>query len=337
MKKKKIEEICKKGIDFLKKVKGNCLIVHDSDCDGICSASIFLKIFKKMKIKAKVLNKERINEKIIEKFDCLIFLDIPRIEESVIEKIKKKKVLIVDHHFPVRYPKKFVYINPRIYEKNAYIPTSCLSYVIGKEFLEKNEICWLGLVGTICDKGEKNCKWIRKDCKKIDEYIYVFANVVNSCRIFNENNSSFVAKVLAKSQNYIEILKGNKKEHLKILKWYFESQREIEKILKNFEKEKIEKNGYVFFEVKSKLFFKSTIASILAEKIKKKVLVVFQERNGKIEISLRRGKGCRKNLLKIVEKVLKKVKGSGGGHPQAAGLKIEKINRKKLIEIFMNI
>ena len=324
-------------LNKIKKIKKNSevLILFDSDCDGVTSAVIMHKLMESLginHISLKVFDHEVHTLRVKKNFDIVMFLDLPQISKNVIEKIKGKAV-IIDHHPPKNYPKYVTYCNPRKIKRSVYIPTSCLCYFLYKKIVKKNDVCWISGIGIIGDKGVKECSWVFKDIKKIfpelldeisEKNIYnsllsTLAKIINSVRLVNYLEYVKVAKYLAKIKSYNSIVSGKDKISKFLLKTYFETEEEIEKLMKKFEKEKMEFKKVIYFEVKSKYKIRSTLASIISSKLKtKKVVAIGQEDGRYFKVSLRG-----KNAFMILEKVKNKIPGAiGGGHPQACSLKL---------------
>ena len=306
-------------------------IGFDGDSDGFSSFVIIYRLLKKLgykKIRFKTFDHEV--KSIRKSFDVYIFLDIPKISSKALRNCRE--VIVVDHHPPKENFKEFIYCNPRIFKKDAYIPTSCISYYIYKEVVRSSDPVWVAGIGIIGDKGFKNCKWVFREIRKIypellencydencifDTGLGKLAKIVNSIRVIDPKLYEKFGKYFAELDTYKRLLKGKDRESKFLLRIQRKTEREIEKWLRIFEKKKIETKNLVYLEVKSKLNLRSTLATILSERIKNKVVAVGQ-RDGKwFRVSFRN-----KNALKTLNYFLKNIpESSGGGHPVACSMK----------------
>jgi len=306
-------------------------IGFDGDSDGFSSFVITYRLLKELgykKIRFKVFNHEV--KSIRKNFDVYVFLDIPTIPSELLTDFKE--VIIIDHHPPNHKFKKFNYCNPRLVEENAYIPTSCIAYYIYKKLLESSDIVWVAGIGIIGDKGFKNCKWVFREIRKMypellgncfeescifDTELGKLAKIVNSLRLVNSKLYEKFGKYFARLDTYKRLLEGKDKESKFLLQIYRKTEREIEKWLKIFETRKIETRNLVYLEVNSKFNIRSTLATILSEKIKTKVVAVGQREGKWFKVSFRN-----KNALKVLHYFLRNIPdSSGGGHPVACSMK----------------
>lgn len=293
------------------------LIAHDYDVDGICSAAI---IMYDLKIKNKNFENladrfQEKNEKLIEfskEFKSVIFLDVSKI--SFENLLNFKNVLILDHHEVENYGNNIFYINPRIDNKDIYIPTS----YIAQKILNFKETLWVSACGIVGDQGFKYCKDILKNFKINEKNwkrtrIGKIVRIIDAVRVIKGKEGS---KKLAK---YIFENIDDMNKIFRFEKYYKIYNKEIERILTDFNKNKIENKHVVFYEVKSKYPFASTIATILSNKIKGKIIAIAQKYED-YKVSLRSNIIDLNNLCK---EILKDLNGFGGGHRQAAAATIK--------------
>ena len=109
-------------------------------------------------------------------------------------------------------------------------------------------------------------------------------------------------------------------ENMKDLKKYAdEVQDEIDMVVNNFEKNKVEVNGRYFFEFNPKFRISSIVASILSSDYINKTIILARDNGIYYTFSARRQDGKEdvnillQNLIKGLEKA------DGGGHIKAAG------------------
>lgn len=311
-------------IENLGKDESIVLIYHD-DCDGVCSAALMistLKAFGKKLERAIPLGIEKIGKlnEIIKDFDKVILLDLPI--ASLEKKLHdvKKPILIIDHHpyKNMKYNNVF-FINPLIEDPNVYKPTSYLIYKIFSKKLKKRK--WIACVGTVGDFGIKDCGDLVKikDGEKIWESKFgKAANVVNSClSLFGPEKT--LERILA-SNNLNDFLR----------------KRDVILAFENFEKEmkrcedefktKLESYGKVIIsEIKPK--YKrvgSALTTKIATNYPDKIIIVFEDAGKFFKVHGR----CRNDKIHI-GRIFEKI-GIGGGHKNAGGGIIKKIDKNKV-------
>jgi len=343
----------KSAIDFFKKVNGEIAIVFGHDCDSIASASIIYKLSKKLGLKPKLIVSLRNfeidekTEKKLQKFKNIVVVDIGDTPEERINRLSESRnFLIIDHHLPKNY--KCAYVNPRIYNKNIYMPVSYISWLIYREFFKDDDILWIAAFGTLGDFGAKSNKdlfiILRKKYpqlignSKIEDrelfdksLIGKIAKMIDSCRIFEgKKGVEYVTKLAANSKSYEDLLKDKRVRNIdKNLGKAFRNE------LKKVKKKKIEIGEYLVYEIKGRLNLKSSLASYLPKVYPNKIIFVAQKsKEGYYEVSVRRGINRRVNLAKLVEKISKNIKAKGGGHPTAAGMRVDDL--KELTEFLKN-
>jgi len=343
----------KPAIDFFKNLKGKVAIVFGHDCDSIASASIIYKLSKKLGLRPKLivsLHNFEIDEKTekkLRKFKSIVVVDIGDTPEERVNRLSESRsFLLIDHHLPKNY--KCIYVNPRIYNKNIYVPASYIAWLIYKEFFEDDNILWIAAFGTLGDFGAKSNKDLFITLKKkypqligeskIEDrelfdksLIGKIAKMVDSCRIFEGiKGVEYVTKVIANSKSYEDLL-----EDKRINRVYKNLEKAFKNELKKVEKKKIEMGEYLVYEIKGKLNLKSSLASYLPKVYPNKIIFVAQKsKEGYYEVSVRRGINRKVNLAKLVEGISKNIRAKGGGHPTAAGMRVDDL--KELIEFLKN-
>jgi single-stranded DNA-specific DHH superfamily exonuclease len=348
-----MKEFIKPAIDFFKKVNGETAIVFGHDCDSIASASIIYKLSENLGLKPKLvvsLHNFEIDEKTekkLQKFKNIVIVDIGDTPEETINKLSESRnILLIDHHLPKNY--RCTYVNPRIYNRNVYMPASYITWLIYREFLKDDDILWIAAFGTLGDFGAKNNKDLFKllkkkhpeligDCKIEDRELFEksligkIAKMVDSCRIFEGiEGVKYVTNLISKSRSYEELLKDKKIKQI-----YQKLERAFKNELKKLEKRKIEIGEYLVYEIKSKLNLKSSLASYLPKIFPNKIIFVAQKsEEGYYEVSVRRGINRKVNLAKLVKEISMNIKAKGGGHPTAAGMRVDDL--KELIEFLKN-
>jgi single-stranded DNA-specific DHH superfamily exonuclease len=363
-----VEKTIKPAIKFFEEMKneggGKVIVAHGHDLDTTCSSAIFWKLSKGMGSEVKNFpskNNFSLSEDFLDLLEkenpkYIIIPDVPEIKRSLFEKMRKYKVLIVDHHIPVDYYNEVFYSNPKIFDPEIYIPASYLAYKISKKFLDDvsiDPIIWIASIGVLSDKGVKNCVDLFDDLKvrhpellndRLDER-YLFEKTLlgkltklvgSSEIILSRRGADYSVKLLSKASSYKEVMKNEKLIQLDNI-----VREEFERLERDFEKNKRIQNDFIFFEVRSKYNIRSNFATYMSSLIKDKVLVVYQKINGYYDISFRGSKeGV--HLGYLARKLAKYFEdASGGGHRQAAGARVkgEYLDDylKKLIEIVYSV
>lgn len=342
-----IEETIYPAVEFIRKMKSKdkVAIIHGHDNDSICSAAILYKLLKNVKVEIKFvvsgLNSS-VTEDALEKIkkikpDYVIIVDISEVNVDIMTELRNiSQVMIVDHHVPKGYV-KITYVNPRVFDKEIYIPATYLCYKIFEQFYDTKEILWIAGVGTLSDMGLKNCndlfesiklenKELVENNENIDEVLFdnsllgKLAKIFDSARVVNSVEGSVAAlNVLIKAENHQDVLKG-KYGAKDLLKWYDISEKEFNRLVKDFEKKKKRIKKIIMYEIKLKYNMKSSLATYLARKMINEVLVIYQKSGKYVDVSFRRGKVCIVDLNQLASNSVKNIPDSnGGGHIQAAG------------------
>lgn len=333
--KQKSREVLK----LLEKVN-SVYLASDTDVDGICACWLFYRILKKIGKSDIYLNfpygkgsyQEKI-QKIVKNFEkskreLLVLLDLN------LENVKtKKKILIIDHHAFIPKAKNVLIVNPREIDQKIYLPTSSIIFYLFENFFERK---WFlaSVIGTLGDYG-----FSKKLFKEFEKHYPKFLNMKNFKKskvfLFVKNLNAF--RIVKRKNDLKKFVKNFDFEKIDKLKKYRKIvEKEIKKELRNFTKNKIkfEKDCYLYFK-KSKLPIRSTIATIIGDRLKKKIVIVLEKVSEKEAFfSIRRGKKSRKNLLKFLEKIEKLgIVKKYGGHPEAAAGIIDLKALKSLIKI----
>ena len=358
-----VERTIGPAVEFMKKIKSKdkVVIVHDDDCDGICSGAITALLVKKLfNGISKLLSTEwnvSLTEKVVgqilkEKATHLIFVDTPELPKVFINRLKKHmKILIIDHHIPERQD-GVVYCNPRIYEPKIYLPVSYITYKIFEKMIESKDTMWISAVGVLGDHGAESCDDLFKELKVLnpeiigevelkDDTLYdnstvgLLTKIIDSGRVVaGKKGSEFVCNTLVKVKDYSEILDSRTKEARILLKWYDVSRKEFEKLKVDFKKNnRLLGRNVLFYDFDSKLRLKSTLATAVGNSYHNKIIVIGQEVGKYFDISLRKGKNVKVDLAKLVKEARKNIPDSvGGGHPEASGARVLVKYKEKFLE-----
>ncbi|ADP78082.1 phosphoesterase RecJ domain protein [Methanothermus fervidus DSM 2088] len=130
----------------------NVNIYTHIDCDGICAGAILSYLMEELgkDYKIEFINIDEIDGVDMDS-DLTIFSDLGSGQELE----EKGKILILDHHPPIRKPKddkNFIEINPMFYgiDGSTEISGGGLAYLLSKTFNLK-ELSWIGVLSAIGD------------------------------------------------------------------------------------------------------------------------------------------------------------------------------------------
>jgi single-stranded DNA-specific DHH superfamily exonuclease len=346
-----IERTTKPIIDFIRKIKFDkkVIILHDDDCDGICSGAIAALIIKRfvgytpklISTEVGVSLTEKVVEKILkEKAEHVIITDVPGIAQNLLDMLRKStEILIVDHHIPDKYS-RVIYCNPRLYDKKA-LPATYIFYKVYEKLTKKKDVCWIASIGILGDRAIIECSDVIDDIKTFypkligkvglnyedlfeKTLLGFLTRIVDSGRVIKANHGAeFVSKTLTRV-GYEEMVNGSTKETRTLLKWYKTVRKEFQKLKKDFEKrKKLIGKKILFYEFKSKLRLKSSLASYEGSYHKSHIVLIGQDTGKYFDVSMRRGDKIKDDLYKLIKKAMKNIpNSSGGGHPEAVGGRI---------------
>jgi len=342
-----VEKCIEPAVEFFKKMnkEDRVVVIHDDDCDGICSGSILALMVRKLGKLNGIISTEYnlpLTENVVKEAlslqpNKIIISDVPEVDLGLLNKLRKFeiKTLIVDHHKPISYPVS--YCNPRVFDKDIYIPASYLAYRIHKHFFEDNKVLWIACVGVLADRGVENCKDVFLKLKEVypelvgktklsESSLFRYSllgklvKVIDAAQVVKGKvGAEFVSRILIDIESYTELLNGGGKCK-RILCWYKTVEKEFNRILEDFQNNRVLiGNGFVFYEIDTKLRMKSRIAGYLSNLYRKRILIVGQKIGDYFEFSVRRGREVKIDLGKFVKKLINGIDGaSGGGHPEAA-------------------
>lgn len=327
------------ALKFLEEIKPEdkiALIFHD-DLDGFASGILLYDYL--IKKGCKDVEKKAIGltlpewEEIIPKLktkEVVIFADLaPNIILTALNELRDKRLLSIDHHKrEVELPKEVV--DYRVIEK--YFPASRIVYSLvgGKE--------WLAVAGTLADEGDKypeNVDFINNFLKKEklnkDEYkqniAYKSGNFIIYFREHKKEKEAF--EILERMNSYSDI---------KTISKYAEPiEREIEKYVKNFGKNKEILGKIIYYQIEPKYPVKAVIINILSNKNPGEPFIFVSTRDEKISISSRCQNGSI-DMIKLLEEAVKNLQGAScGGHPKAAGCSIQTKDLEKFKNNLRNL
>ncbi len=308
-----------KGIVFLENIKGSVGILHDSDCDGTCSAAIILAYLNSKKIKAE-LHQGDYSEEVFEefskiKFDNYIFLDLGLSQNfELLKFFKEKKVLIIDHHIIEKDLNKmgFVFVNPRLENPDFYTSTTHLAYDICKSLGLKN-FEWLMRIGDVGDSVIKG-----------NEEEKQAAEIIEAVKIIKGQDLSKISRFLSTCKRIEDfVYRGDYRSVLDTLR------KELNRTIDKIEAEGLEEINFI--EVKAGYKIIRIVSNELFDKHPDKTIILYQKTGNGWSVS---GRSHKYNLGELFKKAAEGI-GRGGGHTVAAGAKINDIKKfkKRFLEL----
>ena len=310
--------------------KAKKVLVYHRDADGVCSAAIFLRFFPDFATiprEGPILDSGFFKAIIEKKPKVLVFLDMPIDQEwqkivKLMDELQGLRIVIIDHHLPEKdmNSERIIHINPMLGGNNVYIPASCVVYELFREMgYDVKRMMWISIIGIIGDYGMKDCAWMLKEYKRYGGVPHCelgkASDIISSAiTLKGVNGAEKSLGLLMRSMDYDEF-KGSKE----LARWNVVVQREVRKIVNDFEKRKelVPGKKLIFYEIKSRMNITSIIATITAEKHPDAIIVIRKKAGDQWKISLRyqAGKISVGDLAKYASKGI----GSGGGHVKSSG------------------
>ncbi len=278
-------------------------VVFHCDADGVCSAAQILKFLKRKGIEVFLASgelEEKTFQKVPGRYKFVIILDLP-VDYHVSWLRRFSSGIVIDHHIPKKDLNSygFFHYNPRFEEPEKYISTSEICYEICKKLGVRN-IKWISRIGAV---GDRSLRGGDKEEKAV-EYI-------NAAKIIKgEDFLPKIVEILASCKNIDDFL--SKKEFETMSR---KVRKEIEKWIRNFVPDK----EICFYEIDTPYSIISIVANELFDRYTDKTIIVYGFKDGVFKIS---GRSKKYNLGEAFHKAAKGL-GKGGGHPVAAGARIE--------------
>ena len=315
---KQLEEIRQKLLESKKP-----LFFFDDDCDGLTS---FIQLYrlvgdgKGICVKGKPELEEKYADKVKDYGpDLVVILDKPMVSPEFFQKVKTP-IIWIDHH-EVQQTHGITYFNSREFGKEY--PTSYICYLLSKQSI------WLALVGIVGDwqlflKNEFNKKYpdlLGKNINTPGEALFQ-TKLGKLVKIINFNlkgSSKDVSKSIATLVGIKEphdILEKKTDDGKFIYSRYEKINREYEELLSQAQ---VEENFVLLKYFGNKMALSSDLSNELLYKHMDKLILIARERNDKVIMSLRSKKH---NLPKILDEILPRHGGLGGGHKNACGASI---------------
>jgi uncharacterized protein (UPF0218 family)/oligoribonuclease NrnB/cAMP/cGMP phosphodiesterase (DHH superfamily) len=325
------------GSVFVENLKGNTVIVHDSDTDGCTSAAIFTKKIRDCGLKAvpMVTHDAVIHENVQRQIgklkpDNLIILDLGGEASKYIKtKSRHMKIMVVDHHH-LRAGSDFgraLMLNPHVFNipENLNPPTAYLSYIMC------GVLDWASALGVVADKGYASCpEFLEKTARQYKVDFEVIQDYTNATDVMRDSAYIVTAVLNAKTPNDL-------KKDKKLVAYRDEFLGELNRVVKLHKtKAKFYDDAkLIVYDVETEYPLRGGIANQLQQLYKGWVIIVGQGQNDDYSMSMRTTSDSI-DLVKALDMVLPKFKESaGGGHAHASGCKVLFKDRDRFIETFI--
>ena len=148
----------KSAAKVLKSYSDTIRIFGQYDADGITATSIFLNALLRQNKQVHVTILKQLNEgtfkRILDtKEDLLVFLDFGSGQLGFLNKLKEKKIIIIDHHQPQGKPDEhIIQINPLDFGITENLSSSGASYLVSRSLDPTNkDLAELAIIGAIGD------------------------------------------------------------------------------------------------------------------------------------------------------------------------------------------
>ena len=305
----------------------NCepLIIHDNDPDGLCSSIIFKRYTggKTRRLIGRAnLSMEWYKRLNIEPASKTVILDIPEVEQEFLD--TQNVPVWIDHHMPQKRH-NVLYVNPRNYDPNIYVPTTTMA----QDFVGTKETLWIAMVGSIADYHwphfAEEFKSLYPDlCKRdtvqeallhdpISELVKLFFFLLKGERQEVEQH----IRDLHKIKSPYELLTQSSKEGERLWKRFKKRDEMFTQVYKDARSKNTRSKLLVYEYQPGKWSFTSYLSNMLSTTLKGKTIIIARRDNGVMKCS------CRgPNVLEVLKEVLPKVGGKGGGHPTACGASV---------------
>ena len=334
--------LTKKEISFIRKelaAAKNPLFIYDDDPDGLSSFLIMYKLHReghgmvnKMSPKIDIRFMRKVDEL---NPDKIFVLDVPMIDQEFVDKAKRP-IFHIDHHNPHNL-KKVHYYNPRIKDKDAYIPTSRMAYQVNPKEL------WIATVGCLADYHMPD--FIEKFIEKyphllpkkttISDAVYNYP-VGKLVRIFSfllkgpfsEVKKSI--KILTRIKTPDEILDCKTSQGKYVYKRFERINKRYESLLKQTKKHVTRSKILLFPYSENQWSFTADLSNELSAKYPKKVVIIARKKGNEMKCSLR----AKSRIDLALKQALVGINGYGGGHPNACGAVINEEDWDRFLKNF---
>ncbi len=350
------------AIMFLKGIKGKKVIVvsHD-DSDGSCSASLLIRLLRKIESRVNVsyfstrgspsISEGLMKDIIAKRPEVVITCDFAGDIDKAAQILAQEDIrcLMIDHHIvsDYKFPEDTIYINPLLSGKT--MPCAAFIYDICNQIFDFKDNLWIAGVGTIEDFGASDRKDIIEACMKQYPELFEKKDMDNS-KLFDTTfglvgkilssapswdsykGSALVTKVLLDVNSPRDFLGLENKNVRMMFEKYQIIEKDIRNAVRQFEDESLVSGALRHHIMSFEYPIKSKVSTIVSAKKEhyNEVIAVIEEKTNTYSMSLRNQSGDF-DLNGIVRESLEGLEGTGGGHKKAAGAVVV----KKDFDVFM--
>jgi single-stranded DNA-specific DHH superfamily exonuclease len=262
---------------MLSELKGNGLLIHHWDTDGICSAQLLLKHLagKTVENTTPVLGNYYLTDEEIKRFsvyDFVIVADMALPKENILALAKNARVVIFDHHLQEKI-KAVTHINPiATGEDPATYPST--SWIITTSLRKKPELCTvLGIVGDHEQRIKKNTMIYRIITDFLQNHNLVFDDLLHMVNLL-DSNYKLGDKQAVENAPHLLLNYTDAHEILTNKQWNKTLAVLTKEITRHLEKPAEDINGTIFKTIKTPYNIISTITRKLAWGSGKNTIVV---------------------------------------------------------------
>lgn len=325
----------------------NPVFYFDNDCDGLCSFVLLRKFIGRGRGVA-VRSFPDLNGSYARKAqelnaDYVFVLDKPVVSREFIEEIDKLGLTIVwiDHHdvpvadFENEFKNLHVYNPARGKSEKHQEPVTYMCYKI----TNRKEDVWLGVIGCIADHylpdfvedfKERFPEFWKKGIQEPFDAYYE-TEIGKIAMAFNFGLKDSISNVI-KLQNFLihcnspsEVFEETTANH-SLRKKHSEIREKYNSLLARVD---VDSGKLIFFEYGGDISISSDLSNKLCYLYPRKYVVVAYKKGAISNLSLRG-----KSVKKILERVLQKIEGKGGGHEDAVGATVKTEDLEKFRKAF---
>lgn len=348
-----METICflagneKKFLEFISDIRENdrVAIISHTDLDGVAAAKVVNEVVKAVFVK--LIDYVQIDDGLVKELRELnatkvVITDMVVNEyEHIIKKITEfAEVLMIDHH---PFARDFNSDRVTFLSAKGYCATYLAYYLFSKvKNIEKLD--WLVACACVADwMYHENKVWMTEVYLKYEDKFEILGDnqIRKSGKIWDLQWALSLAIIYWKTnKGLIEVFNqiGEKYGEISNLASVAgEVEKEINDVVKKFEKEKKEINGRIVFEFKPHYNVGSIISTMTGSRIVDKTILICRERDKYFHFSTRRQDGGEDVNILLKKLTAGLEDAEGGGHTKAAGghvlLKDKKIFFERLTKI----
>lgn len=333
--------------EFLGKInkKDDVIIIFHNDTDGMSSAAILSKFVSKRTGKKPLLISQPmpVDANLIDKIKTgipskILITDLAIDQQD--EMLKKiagfANVLVVDHHIITKKvsSKRITYYNPRSADPEIYLSASYICYDLCSSLEDMDDAFWLACVGAVADYNLDNSRDLVKKAQKKyrikdikNSNISKIGEIMMAGKAAKAATCEEIACMVSGFNDCDEFMASPQTDAIR--RSYEEIEAEIQRVVSEAS-EKAEGN-VLLYEIKPKFNIRSPVSTIISERNRRKLVIVYERSGSKIKISSR-NQDKNLNAGKILEQAAKAVGGQGGGHEAAAGATIPEKAWKEFVE-----